>query len=647
MTKKWWIGAFSLLCAAGALGLSACSVKFGSQPAAETLYFQRIEGKDEYRVIGVGTYTGTEIIVPETYKNLPVTEIGQAAFEGCENVTEILLPPSVTAVGEAAFRNCCALTEIVLPLGVTSIDYWVFDGCENLTDIYYGGTQTDWETVSIALYNNALDDAALHAYSATEPIGRGDFWRFVDGAPTLWTTVYHEWGEAICVAPTCTQKGYDVRECTLCDEKLYENYTDEVPHEWGMAQTVAPTCTIQGYDVKTCQNCSTEKKTNYVAAYGHTFGEWHTVAPTCLEQGCQQRDCTVCDGTEKKDYVAPVGHGDMENGNCVDCGAQLSTEGLVYELSANGAFATVNAYMGTSNRILLADTYQGAPVVAIGDFAFANCTQLTEIVTLNGITSIGEGAFMSCTALTSIQISASVMHIGTRAFYGCTALTEIAVDANNTVYKSLDGHLYTKQGETLLQYAVGNTSGQYTLPDGVKTVAEYAVAGATYLQFICLSGATQLDAHALEGCTALWEVAFTQNGLTKIANSAFANCTVLEKIQLPDTVTELGAWVFSDCKGLKELVLPDGLTKIGEYAFFHCDGLKCVTLGERVTKIGAYAFGWCRKLAEIRIPASVTDMGANAFAWCTALTIECQAASQPETWNEKWNPHNLPTVWGK
>ena len=168
MKRKWWIGLLSLAClAVGGLGLVACgdnSAQKGDEPTqmVESLQYQRISGKDEYRVIGLGNVSELDIVIPDTYNGLPVTEIGERAFGGldararyiervvigdsvttigyaafydCTSLTEIVIPDSVTSIGRSAFSDCTSLTEIVIPDSVTSIGYYAFDGCSSLTEI--------------------------------------------------------------------------------------------------------------------------------------------------------------------------------------------------------------------------------------------------------------------------------------------------------------------------------------------------------------------------------------------------------------------------------------------------------------------------------------------------------------------------------
>jgi len=91
----------------------------------------------EYSVvaIGEGAFNGcdnlTSIIIPNT-----VTSINYKAFYGCGRITSIIIPNSVTYIGSFAFGNCISLSTVFMPSSVTTIDGSAFYKCENLTSLH-------------------------------------------------------------------------------------------------------------------------------------------------------------------------------------------------------------------------------------------------------------------------------------------------------------------------------------------------------------------------------------------------------------------------------------------------------------------------------------------------------------------------------
>jgi hypothetical protein len=102
--------------------------------------------------------------------------------------------------------------------------------------------------------------------------------------------------------------------------------------------------------------------------------------------------------------------------------------------------------------------------------------------------------------------------------------------------------------------------------------------------------------------------------------SAFYNCTSLESIVIPDSVTDIGYSAFNGCTSLVSIVIPDSVTGIGASAFYKCTSLTSIVLSDRVTRIGDHTFNGCTSLTSIEIPNSVTSIGVSAFYKCTSLT---------------------------
>ncbi len=105
-----------------------------------------------------------------------------------------------------------------------------------------------------------------------------------------------------------------------------------------------------------------------------------------------------------------------------------------------------------------------------------------------------------------------------------------------------------------------------------------------------------------------------------IGKNAFASCSNLTSISLPQNVTSIGNYAFYSCKGLESITIPNYVESIGDGAFCKCSSLTSVTIGSSVTSIGMYAFQECSSLKDITIPSSVTNIGINVFDGCSSLT---------------------------
>ena len=105
------------------------------------------------------------------------------------------------------------------------------------------------------------------------------------------------------------------------------------------------------------------------------------------------------------------------------------------------------------------------------------------------------------------------------------------------------------------------------------------------------------------------------DGVTKIGESAFYECSSLKKITLPESVAEIGNWAFAGCTSLKKIILPDGVTKIGEGAFYRCSRLTNITIPGGVTWIGCDAFNRCSSLKKVSLPKKV-KLGNYVFRGC-------------------------------
>ena len=187
------------------------------------------------------------------------------------------------------------------------------------------------------------------------------------------------------------------------------------------------------------------------------------------------------------------------------------SEGLEYKLNDDGnSYSCIGIGTCTDTDIIIAKEYNGKPVTEISSSAFYGCSSLTSVTIPDSVKFIG-----------SFFLDPSFLHTHTDIYCGpfrdCKSLTSITVDKNNTAYKSIDGNLYSKDGKTLIRYAMGKKESSFTVPDSVTLIGN----------------------NAFEDCTDLTNLTIG-NGVTSIGDFAFNNCSSLTSINIPDSVTSIG-----------------------------------------------------------------------------------------------------------
>ncbi len=136
---------------------------------------------------------------------------------------------------------------------------------------------------------------------------------------------------------------------------------------------------------------------------------------------------------------------------------------------------------------------------------------------------------------------------------------------------------------------------------------------------------------AFAGCTSLTSVTIP-DGVSFIGNLAFSNCSNLTTAVLPEGLVHIGELAFSRCTKLRHFQLPSSVTVIGRRAFSQCPGLTTIAIPDRVTLIEQNTFAKCTGLTDIIIPNSVTSIKKDAFWGCVHLTIHCAPGSYAETY---------------
>ena len=192
-----------------------------------------------------------------------------------------------------------------------------------------------------------------------------------------------------------------------------------------------------------------------------------------------------------------------------------SSDGTVvtpYNPDAFGASILSNEYVAGRGTI----TFDGE-VSLIGNNAFRECS-LVSMTIPNGVTSIGDGAFLQCYDLSDVIVPGGVTSIGRSAFYFCTSLTSIDI------------------------------------PDSVQSIGSYAFYYCNNLTSIVLPSTLKtIDSYTFYRCK-LKEISIPES-VVEIGSCAFIYCTELGSVVIPQNVTNIRGSAFYGCSALSQIVV--------------------------------------------------------------------------------------------
>lgn len=120
---------------------------------------------DQVAVLGSRAFYGcsklAEINIPSA-----LTYISQYTFQNCESLTAIDIPEGIKEINSEAFRGCSKLRSIGIPSSVKYISNGVFWDCNDIQSVFYGGTKTQWDAISITSGNDSLTASSVY-YSSS------------------------------------------------------------------------------------------------------------------------------------------------------------------------------------------------------------------------------------------------------------------------------------------------------------------------------------------------------------------------------------------------------------------------------------------------------------------------------------------------
>ena len=347
-----------------------------------------------------------------------------------------------------------------------------------------------------------------------------------------------------------------------------------------------------------CRACAECGFAEWKKGAEHALGDWiPEVASNCTTDGTKGHyNCSVCDKnfdankTKLQSLVInKTGAHNFVNEFCTKCNAEIVySRGLSYE-RVNQHYKVVGIGDCADTELYIPKSYNNLPVREIDASAFMDCARLENVIIPDSVETIGNLAFSSCANLASIVIPYSVISIGDYAFEACANLASITVDKNNEYYKSIDGNLYTKDGKTLIQYAVGKSDTSFTIPNSVTSIGDSAFRDCTSLTSVTIpDSVTSIGWHAFYNCDSLTSITvyennayykdidgnlYSKDGKTLIQYAIGKTDT---SFAIPNGVTSIGDDAFMECTRLKNVIIPDSVEIIGSYTFYYCENLENV-----------------------------------------------------------------------
>ena len=550
------------------------------------------------------------------------------------------IPSTVTTIGEEAFYSCKSLSSITIPKSVTTIGMRAFRECENLKSVY---NLSQLKVIKGSISNGCVAKYATQVYtelpkipsSPIEPTPKiipfnPDF-EIKDGV-----LVKYKGNDGNVVIPqSVTSIGnYAFYDCTSLT-----------------SITIPDSVTSIGEGI--CAWCAQLKQINVDEGnpnYTSIDGNLYTKDKKSLVQyaiGKKDTSFTIPSSVTSVGRSAFYGCTSLTNitipdsVTSIDDSAFYGCDSLktVYNLSkldiqkgavthGNVAFYADNVYTELTNPdfeiedgVLVNYKGNGGNVVipksvtSIGSGAFAGRTSLTSITIPSSVKSIEWSAFDGCTSLQSITIPSSATSIGVGICARCTQLKQINVEESNENYISIDGNLYTKDGKTLIQYAIGKKDTSFTIPSSVTSVGWSAFSGCTSLTSITIpDSVTSIGKYAFDGCTSMQSITIPSS-VTNIGNGICAKCSQLNQINVEESNENyisidgnlyeiradggLGLIQYAVGKKDTSFTIPNSVTSIGKWAFWFCTSLKSITIPSSVTSIENYAFYGCKSLKTV------------------------------------------------
>ncbi len=448
----------------------------------------------------------TNLAIPNS-----VTSIGEAAFQG-SSITSIVLPNNLTEISANMF-NSSKLTSIIIPDSVTSIGTGVFSNCSDLSDVTLSSNLIN---IGNGAFSNTTSLTHITLPNSITNIGE---YAFVGSnitsinLPNSLTTINA--GAFISSKLTSIAMPNSI---TSIGENAFNGCSDLT------SITFSNTLTHIGdnafYNCRNLDNISIPESIQYIGMFafrdctGLSSLNIETSSPDCVIgdhafNGCTGLTSVTIDTVESVGAWAFSGCNNLvqvDLTNAKNIGMQafaecssleevnISNADVIGEYSFN-VCASLNDVSITNCGVIGSYAFYGcidlisASIDAdeIGDRAFMDCQNLSDLFLADGIEIIADAAFQNCQSLVEVDIPNSVTNLGSMAFLSCTSLTRVLIPGSI-------------QEISPATFAVCSSLYDVTLGEGIVSIMGAAFADCTALNQITIpSSVTYIDETAFQG----------------------------------------------------------------------------------------------------------------------------------------------------
>ncbi|MDA7667651.1 leucine-rich repeat domain-containing protein [bacterium] len=367
-------------------------------------------------ITGCNSTASGLLTIPATIEGKPVVKIGESAFFGCHELTEVVIGNSVTLIDGFAFFGCRGLQTVTVGDNVSTIGTRAFNSCSALIHITLGKKVALIE--ASAFERSSRIEKVIIPDSVTR-IGRSAF-RYCTGlrhvdfrgdAPTIGDNAFDSIHKLALMTAGPGAQGF---ETAALDLPVFTKVGSLTYDASGSTASVV-NCdnkatgpqeillTLNGRTVTKIARSAFERCTGITSV---TIPETITSIDSSAFAGC-----TGLSSIQIPESVTSLGEGAFEG--CVSLESAQLGDGLL----------TINdsAFRGSGLTSLTVPN----KVSRIGNSAFADCSELKIAVLGDRVSTIGSFSFSFCSSLTEITLGRRLSRIGFRAFEGCHQLTSV------------------------------------------------------------------------------------------------------------------------------------------------------------------------------------------------------------------------------